>query len=106
MGRSKLFQDVSRLFLLAPDWTYSNVLTSKYAFEGGPAGSAARAFWVRSAATGFAMTAAMSIAIGGKYDPTDIKNLDRVYISVRTRTRRRCTRTGSLLEHPRMPSRL
>lgn len=80
LGKGKTFQDVSRLFLLAPDWTFSNVFNAKYAFEGGPAGSAARIFWAKSFATGFAMTAATSIAIGGKYDPTDIKHIDQVYL--------------------------
>lgn len=80
LGTGKTVRDVSRLFLLAPDWTFSNVLTAKYSFEGGPAGSAARMFWAKSFATGFAMTAAVSIAIGGRYDPTDIKHIDQVYL--------------------------
>lgn len=80
LGAGKTVRDVSRLFLLAPDWTYSNVLNAKYAFEGGPAGNAARMFWMKSFATGISMTAAASIAIGGKYDPTDIKHLDQVYL--------------------------
>jgi hypothetical protein len=80
LGAGKTVRDVSRLFLLAPDWTYSNVLNAKYAFEGGPAGDAARMFWMKSFATGISMTAAASIAIGGKYDPTDIKHLDQVYL--------------------------
>lgn len=80
LGTGKTVRDVSRLFLLAPDWTFSNVLTAKYAFEGGPAGSAARMFWAKSFATGFAMTAAASIAIGGKYDPSDTKHMDQVYL--------------------------
>ena len=80
LGVGKTVRDVTRLALLAPDWTFSNVLTAKYAFEGGPAGSAARMFWAKSFTTGFAMTAAMSIAIGGKYDPTDTKHMDQVYL--------------------------
>ena len=80
LGTGKTVRDVSRLFLLAPDWTFSNVLNAKYSFEGGPAGSAARMFWAKSFATGFAMTAATSIAIGGKYDPTDVKHIDQVYL--------------------------
>jgi ADP-Ribosyltransferase in polyvalent proteins len=80
LGTGKTVRDVSRLFLLAPDWTFSNVLNAKYTFEGGPAGSAARMFWAKSFATGFAMTAAVSIATGGKYDPTDIKHIDQVYL--------------------------
>jgi hypothetical protein len=80
LGVGKTMRDVSRLFILAPDWTYSNVLNARYAFEGGPAGTAARMFWMKSFATGISMTAAASIAIGGKYDPTDIKHLDQVYL--------------------------
>lgn len=80
LGTGKTVRDVSRLFLLAPDWTFSNVLTAKYSFEGGPAGAAARMFWAKSFATGIAMTAAMSTAIGGRYDPTDAKHIDQVYL--------------------------
>lgn len=80
LGTGRTVRDVSRLFLLAPDWTFSNVLNAKYTFEGGPAGSAARMFWAKSFTTGFALTAAASIAIGGKYDPTDVKHLDQVYL--------------------------
>ena len=80
LGVGKTVRDVSRFFLLAPDWTFSNVLNAKYAFEGGPAGNAARMFWAKSFATGISMTAAASIAIGGKYDPTDIKHIDQVYL--------------------------
>lgn len=80
LGTGKTVRDVSRLFLLAPDWTFSNVINAKYSFEGGPAGSAARMFWAKSFATGFAMTAAASIAIGGKYDPSDTKHMDQVYL--------------------------
>jgi hypothetical protein len=42
MGVSANFQAVARMFLLAPDWTFSNVANLKYAAEGGPGGSAAR----------------------------------------------------------------
>ena len=79
LGTGKTVRDVSRLFLLAPDWTFSNVLNAKYTFEGGPAGSAARTFWAKSFATGIGMTAAMSIAIGGKYN-SDAKHFDQVYL--------------------------
>jgi hypothetical protein len=80
MGVSKSMRDMYRMFLLAPDWTFSNIVNAKYAFQGGPAGSAARMFFVKSFATGFAMTAGMSLAIGGKYDPTDIRHIDQVYL--------------------------
>jgi hypothetical protein len=80
LGVGKTVRDVTRFFLLAPDWTYSNVLNARYAFEGGAAGSAARMFWLKSFSTGIGMTAAASIAIGGKYDPTDIRHIDQVYL--------------------------
>ena len=41
MGVSANYQAVARMFLLAPDWTFSNVANLKYAFEGGPGGNAA-----------------------------------------------------------------
>jgi hypothetical protein len=77
LGVSKGMQNFSRLLMLAPDWTYSNVLNLKYTGEGGPAGSAARSFWVKSFVTGFALTAAMSELVGGKYD---IKHPEMVYM--------------------------
>ena len=70
MGVSKGMRDLSRLVLLAPDWTFSNVLNLKYTGEGGPAGTAARTFWVKSFATGIALSQAMSVLIGGKSDLT------------------------------------
>ena len=69
MGMGKNAVQLARMVMLAPDWTFSNVANVKYALQGGPAGSAARAFFFKSAATGFAMTAATSIMIGGTYDP-------------------------------------
>jgi hypothetical protein len=81
MGASKGIQNVSRMFLLAPDWTFSNVANLKYAFtDAGTAGASSRAFFLKSFMTGFAATAAASIYIGGKYDPTDVKHLDQVYL--------------------------
>lgn len=65
MGRSKAFREVSRTILLAPDWTYSNIASLKYALGGGPAGSAARAFWVKSFLTGMAASQATSIFLTG-----------------------------------------
>jgi hypothetical protein len=81
MGVSRSMQNISRLFLLAPDWTFSNVANLKYALtDRGTAGAGSRAFFARSFATGFAMTAAASIYVGGKYDPTDIRHIDQVYL--------------------------
>lgn len=66
LGASKTFRNVAQALLLAPDWTFSNIFNAKYAFEGGPAGAAARSFWIRSAATGMALTQAMSIMATGQ----------------------------------------
>lgn len=66
LGASKMFRNVAQAVLLAPDWTFSNFLNAKYAFEGGPAGAAARSFWMRSALTGMAATQAMSVMVSGQ----------------------------------------
>ena len=76
MGVSANYQAVARMFLLAPDWTFSNVANLKYAFEGGPGGNAARAFWLKSFATGVAMTQGMSLLITGQLS----KQWDKVYL--------------------------
>ncbi len=76
MGVSKPMRDISRLFILAPDWTFSNVANVKYAGEGGPAGTAARAFWVKSFATGIALSQATSIMLTGQMS----KNPTSVYL--------------------------
>jgi hypothetical protein len=68
MGVSKQMRDLSRLLILAPDWTFSNVANLKYAGEGGPAGNAARMFWLKSFTTGIALTAGASLSIGHRYD--------------------------------------
>ena len=68
LGVSKFWRNFSRMVMLAPDWTFSNVLNLKYAGEGGAGGNAARAFWVKSFATGIAMTYGTSVLAGGKYD--------------------------------------
>jgi hypothetical protein len=74
MGASRNFRAVAQAILLAPDWTFSNFLNLKYAFEGGPAGTAARAFWIRSALIGMGMTQAMSLAVSGQPSnhPTEV----------------------------------
>ena len=68
MGVSKQMRDLSRLFILAPDWTFSNVANLKYASEGGPAGTAARMFWLKSFTTGIVMSQAASRLIGGRFN--------------------------------------
>jgi hypothetical protein len=74
LGASKTFRNVAQAFLLAPDWTFSNIFNAKYAFEGGPAGAAARSFWIRSAVTGMALTQAMSTMVSGQMSshPTEV----------------------------------
>jgi hypothetical protein len=70
MGISRQMHDLSRLFILAPDWTFSNVANLKYATEGGikgnPASTAARMFWLKSFTTGIIMSQAASQLIGHK----------------------------------------
>lgn len=70
MGVSRQMLDLSRLFILAPDWTFSNVANLKYAGEGGlkgnPASQAARMFWLKSFTTGIVMSQAASMLIGHK----------------------------------------
>lgn len=74
LGISKITQGVSRMLFLAPDWTYSNFLNLGYAFKDGPAGTAARAFWTRSAITGVLLTEFTSMMISRKLsaDPTSV----------------------------------
>ncbi len=74
LGINRLTQDVARAFFLAPDWTYSNIRTAQLGLKGGPAGQAARAFWVRSAVTGLVLTQLTSLMLSGKAssDPTSV----------------------------------
>ena len=74
MGWGKNAQELTRLVMLAPDWTFSNIMNLKYAGEGRPGGSAARMFWVKSFATGMALTQATSLAVTGQLSdhPTQV----------------------------------
>lgn len=74
MGWGPNAREIARAFILAPDWTFSNLANVKYAFEGGPGGAAARSFWFKSATTGLAMTAAMSLLVTGQLSkhPTEV----------------------------------
>ncbi len=74
IGVHRTTLELDKALFLAPDWTYSNILNLKYAGEGGPGGKAARLFWLRSIVFGLALTAGMSLAIGGKLgkDPTQV----------------------------------
>ena len=74
LGISKMTQGAARVLALAPDWAYSNYLNVSTAFKDGPAGTAARAFWIRSVVTGIMLTEATSILIARKLsaDPTSV----------------------------------
>jgi hypothetical protein len=76
LGLNKNTLEVLRAFLLAPDWTYSNIFHLKYALEGGPAGKASRTFWARSLVTAIVLTQGMSIIASGK--PSS--SLTKVYL--------------------------
>ncbi len=74
LGVNRMTQRLVRMFMLAPDWTFSNFGTMKYAFQGGPAGAAARMYWIRSAIVGAALTEGMSYFLTHKLskDPTSV----------------------------------
>lgn len=76
LGINKMTQSILRFGLLAPDWTFSNWFNFKGAFEGGPGGKAARAFWIRSAITGVIATQLTSVLMSGKAS----KNPTNVYL--------------------------
>ncbi|HXI98623.1 MAG TPA: hypothetical protein VNG73_06730, partial [Gemmatimonadaceae bacterium] len=76
LGINKMTQSLLRFGLLAPDWTFSNWFNLKGAFEGGPGGKAARAFWIRSAITGVVASQLTSILMSGKRS----KDLTNVYL--------------------------
>jgi N12 class adenine-specific DNA methylase/2'-5' RNA ligase len=46
LGIQRMALTIARLIFLAPDWTFSNLATGKYTFDGGPGGDAARKFWL------------------------------------------------------------
>lgn len=74
MGFGKNARTLTQALMLAPDWTFSNIANVKYAVQGGPSGAAARMFWIKSFATGIALTQATSIAISGQLSdhPTQV----------------------------------
>jgi len=84
LGLSKATVNIARFFTLAPDWTYSNILTAKYAFEGGPGGAASRNFWIMSVITGIVfnyLTNAFIRRIRGEPPPKpNFQNLTSVYL--------------------------
>jgi hypothetical protein len=74
LGINKLSHSLLKAVFLAPDWTFSNWVNAKTAFSGGPGGTAARAFWFRSAVTGVALTQLTSMLFSGEQspDPTQV----------------------------------
>ena len=74
MGVHATALGMARLHFLAPDWTYSNFLNLKYTFQGGPAGNAARMFWLRYTMWALGLTAGLSLILTGKLakDPTRV----------------------------------
>ena len=79
MGVSANFQAIGRMFLLAPDWTFSNVANLKYAIdprENSAGGNAARMFWLKSFVTGYALTQGMSLFVSGQKSD----QWDKVYL--------------------------
>lgn len=75
--------ELLRAIMLAPDWSFSNVYSMKYAMpkslggEGGnPGGKAARMFWFRSATNGLALTQVTSLLLTGQLS----KNPTQVYL--------------------------
>jgi hypothetical protein len=61
MGVSPTMLDVSRLALLGPDWTISNVMSMYGALQRGDEGYVHRAFWTRIAARTAAITLAWNL---------------------------------------------
>lgn len=91
LGWSRQALQMSRLIMLAPDWTISNFYNLKQSFEGGPkaaakdipllgralpkdwegnaGGKAARAFWIKSMVGGIVATQLLSRSISGQWSP-------------------------------------
>ena len=65
MGRDPTVQHIMRFFLLAPDWTESNIRSMAKIFKAGPAGQAYRAFWAGILMKGLAITTAANFALAG-----------------------------------------
>ncbi len=65
-------QAVLKFLLLAPDWTFSNWFNAATAFQGGAAGMAARAFWIRAVVIGVVLNQLWSVFMSGQTsdDPT------------------------------------
>jgi hypothetical protein len=80
LGWSQNAVNIARFLMLAPDWTFSNFFNAKYAFEGGPGGTAARKFWIRSILTGAILTYLTSTLINRKAPKVRFHNFTNVYL--------------------------
>jgi len=80
LGWSQNAVNIARFLMLAPDWTFSNFFNAKYSFEGGPGGTAARKFWIRSILTGAILTYLTSTLINGKAPKARFQNFTNVYL--------------------------
>jgi len=80
LGWSQNTINIARFLMLAPDWTFSNFFNAKYAFEGGPGGTAARKFWIKSILTGAILTYLTSTFINGKSPKAKFQNFTNVYL--------------------------
>lgn len=69
-GRNPTAQHIQHLLLLAPDWTYSNVLSMARAFKGGLEGRVYRKFWRRIAVRGLGTTVLLNLMLAGFDDKT------------------------------------
>ena len=65
MGWNKTTVNATRAILLAPDWTYSNILSAKYAARGDEGGRRARVFIAAGFGVGMALTATLSLILSG-----------------------------------------
>jgi hypothetical protein len=65
MGRSPTMQHLFRLFILAPDWTESNVNTMRKAFKRGEQGQLYRKFWAGILLKGLSVTVLANFLLAG-----------------------------------------
>lgn len=78
LGWNKATVNIARFIMLAPDWTFSNIFNAKHAFEGGPAGTAVRKFWIRSILTGMVLSYGISCLLNRKLQKPTWQNFTNV----------------------------
>lgn len=61
--KSPKWQQAAHWILLAPDWTYSNIMVALSPFEGGHVGRFGRAYWRRSIMGGMTFSAMLNYAL-------------------------------------------